>query len=222
MRRVRREIEGPIGGTDYYGSVELYAGGGGGAGSGEGLGTPSGVRHALLLRYMINPSDGAWGGGGTLVWPLLDVIIELVSYASLSRQGTGRGTVGGGGISESSPWCLCVVNVVGVEGDEELTELAFHADWTTFKYGVQALLLLLLLLHAFWGRGNMLHKTRNPCLLACLLVTAGRRSWELRSKTFYFSQVQWFLFCFLFLSRVVHMCHELVRLNCCCCRSSFS
>lgn len=50
IRRVRREVEGPVGGADY----QYYGGGGGG----EGLARPSGVRHALLLRYIINPPDG--------------------------------------------------------------------------------------------------------------------------------------------------------------------
>lgn len=63
IRRVRREVEGPIGGTDYY-----YSGGGGG----DGFGRPSGVRHALLLRYIINPPDGEYcmiwdGSSGSVV-----------------------------------------------------------------------------------------------------------------------------------------------------------
>eukprot|EP00903_Cladosiphon_okamuranus_P018185 g16730.t1 len=53
IRRVRREIEGPVGGIDYYGGSDLYDGG--------GLGRPSGIRHAQLLGYMINPSDGIDG-----------------------------------------------------------------------------------------------------------------------------------------------------------------
>lgn len=56
IRRVRREVEGPIGGSAYYGGGGDFYGGGGAVG--EGLGRSSGVRHALLLRYIINPSDG--------------------------------------------------------------------------------------------------------------------------------------------------------------------
>lgn len=82
IRRVRREIEGPIGGT-YY-DPHFYSGdgddsfggggdegsGGGGEGGGRGGGGWGGgrggggrspiVRRSLLLRYIINPSDGGW------------------------------------------------------------------------------------------------------------------------------------------------------------------
>lgn len=62
LRRVRREIEGPIGGTRHYSEAATGGGASGnpsiGAGGGDFEGVPA-ARHSQLLRYIINPSDGA-------------------------------------------------------------------------------------------------------------------------------------------------------------------
>ncbi|CAN0354766.1 unnamed protein product [Ectocarpus sp. 12 AP-2014] len=89
IRRVRREVEGPIGGSAYYGGGGDFYGRGGAVG--EGLGRSSGVRHALLLRYIINPSDGIGGMAAvsttTAPAPTNDITLEGVIV-----NGTGTGT----------------------------------------------------------------------------------------------------------------------------------
>ncbi|CAM9163607.1 unnamed protein product [Ectocarpus sp. 13 AM-2016] len=96
IRRVRREVEGPIGGSAYYGGGgDFY---GGGAAVGEGLGRSSGVRHALLLRYIINPSDGIGGMAAaattTAPAPTNDTTLEGVIA---NGTGTGTDTASAGG-----------------------------------------------------------------------------------------------------------------------------
>lgn len=52
-------MEGPIGGTGYGGGFHTGEGeAGGGVGDHPSPGRLSGARHSLLLRYIINPSDG--------------------------------------------------------------------------------------------------------------------------------------------------------------------
>ncbi|CBJ31462.1 expressed unknown protein [Ectocarpus siliculosus] len=100
IRRVRREVEGPIGGSAYYGGGGDFDGGGGAVG--EGLGRSSGVRHALLLRYIINPSDGIGGMAAaattTAPAPTNDTTLEGIvvnGTASASAGATAEGRNGG-------------------------------------------------------------------------------------------------------------------------------
>ncbi|CAM9641917.1 unnamed protein product [Ectocarpus fasciculatus] len=107
IRRVRREVEGPIGGSAYYGGGGDFYGGEGAAG--EGLGRSSGVGHALLLRYIINPSDGIGGvaaaATATALAPTNDSTLEgVVNGTGTASAGAGATAAGGrnGGVSSLS------------------------------------------------------------------------------------------------------------------------
>ncbi|CAN0268024.1 unnamed protein product [Ectocarpus sp. 8 AP-2014] len=102
IRRVRREVEGPIGGSAYYGGGGDFYGGGGAVG--EGLGRSSGVRHALLLRYIINPSDGIGGMAAaattTAPAPTNDTTLEGIVVNGTASAGAGATAEGrNGGVS---------------------------------------------------------------------------------------------------------------------------
>lgn len=58
LRRVRREVEGPIGGSHYDGDGYGNAASGGGGGGGDLGRSTGGARRTSLLRYIINPSEG--------------------------------------------------------------------------------------------------------------------------------------------------------------------
>ncbi|CAN0231366.1 unnamed protein product [Ectocarpus sp. 4 AP-2014] len=94
IRRVRREVEGPIGGSAYYGGGGDFYGGGGAVG--EGLGRSSGVRHALLLRYIINPSDGI-GGIAAAATTTAPAPTNGTTLEGVIVNGTGTGTASAGG-----------------------------------------------------------------------------------------------------------------------------